>query len=110
MRALPQGQGPIPRPALISGRLPRLPGAIDPSASDLPGGAFRHAAIKAKVDLMTDTERNALIAELIDRDTAANTASRAIARKTLISEGIYTAKGELRVEYGGVRKKAQPTG
>jgi hypothetical protein len=50
---------------------------------------------------MTEAQRHKAIQRLIKRYTAANTASKAVARKTLIKEGIYTKKGDLRPEYGG---------
>lgn len=54
---------------------------------------------------MTDVQRRAAIQALIKRHTAANTTSRAVARTSLIKEGIYTKKGALRVEFGGAGKK-----
>jgi hypothetical protein len=50
---------------------------------------------------MTDAERRRAIHALIEKHTIANTASKKIARKSLIAEGIYTENGELRVEFGG---------
>jgi len=54
---------------------------------------------------MTDEKRRNAIKNLIEKYTAAKTVSKAIAREALIAEGIYTRKGQLRVEYGGVTKK-----
>lgn len=54
---------------------------------------------------MTLSERNRIIRTAIARQTAANTASRATARKVLISEGIYTADGRLSADYGGTASK-----
>lgn len=56
---------------------------------------------------MTDAQRRIAIQDLIEKHTAANTVSKAVARASLISEGIYTQKGELRVEFGGQGKKAK---
>lgn len=52
---------------------------------------------------MTDSERRDAIIDLIKSYTAANTVSKSAARDALIREGLYTKKGELRVEFGGVR-------
>ena len=58
---------------------------------------------------MTDAQRRIAIKRLIQKHTAANTVSKAVARATLIDEGIYTKKGKLRVEFGGGEpKKARP--
>lgn len=54
---------------------------------------------------MTDTERNTAIKKLVADYTAANTKDRQTARKSLINEGIYTKKGNLRAEFGGEPKK-----
>lgn len=54
---------------------------------------------------MTDAQR-AAIKILIERHTAANTASPEIARAALIGEGIYTSSGSIAPEYGGGEKKA----
>jgi len=54
---------------------------------------------------MTDAQRRNAIESLIQRHTDLSTATRQQARATLISEGIYTKKGTLRVEYGGESKK-----
>jgi hypothetical protein len=56
---------------------------------------------------MTDAQRRMAIIGLINKHTIANTVSRSAARNSLISEGIYTKKGTLRVEFGGVPKKAK---
>ncbi|HEY5412578.1 MAG TPA: hypothetical protein VIJ94_17810 [Caulobacteraceae bacterium] len=56
---------------------------------------------------MTSEKRHAAISKLIERHTAANTVSKAVARESLIKEGIYTKKGALRVEFGGESKKAK---
>lgn len=55
---------------------------------------------------MTHAQRNQKILNAIARATERAVVSKKIARQTLIAEGIYTAKGELRVEFGGRRKKA----
>lgn len=54
---------------------------------------------------MTQTQRNEAIAKLLQRRTVEVTASREIARKTLIREGIYTSDGKLSAEYGGAKRK-----
>ena len=56
---------------------------------------------------MTDAQRRVAIETLIKEHTDANTTSKAIARATLINEGIYTKKGALRVEFGGETKKTK---
>jgi hypothetical protein len=56
---------------------------------------------------MTDEQRRAEIRKLIEKHTAANTVSKDVARASLISEGIYTKKGALRVGFGGESKKAK---
>ena len=54
---------------------------------------------------MTEAERHAAISEMIKRYKAANTVSKAAARKALMKTGIYTSDGELREELGGKPKK-----
>lgn len=54
---------------------------------------------------MTDAQRRTAIQALIEKHTLANTVSKKVARDALINEGIYTKKGELRVEFGGASKK-----
>ena len=54
---------------------------------------------------MTHEQRNARILDLMKAYTLKNTASREIARASLIAEGIYTADGELAPEYGGPPKE-----
>lgn len=49
---------------------------------------------------MTDVQRQA-IRKILERHTAANTASRVVARAALVREGIHTANGRLAPEYGG---------
>ena len=56
---------------------------------------------------MTDEARRTLIEKLIADYTDKNTVDRRTARDTFISEGIYTTKGTLRVEFGGESKKAK---
>jgi hypothetical protein len=56
---------------------------------------------------MTHAQRNQKILDAIAKETARALASQKTARETLIEEGIYTAKGKLRAEYGGERKKAK---
>lgn len=50
---------------------------------------------------MTIEQRNAEILRILAERTKANTASPERARAALISEGIYTAKGNLRAQFGG---------
>lgn len=57
-----------------------------------------HATERAMSD--EDAQRAAVIA-LIEQRTTANTATRELARKTLIAEKLYTKNGDLRKEYGG---------
>ncbi|WP_146217025.1 hypothetical protein [Falsiroseomonas bella] len=56
---------------------------------------------------MTDAQRQA-IKRIIQRHTAVNTTSRAVARAALVREGIHTADGRLAPEYGG-RTVAAPS-
>lgn len=56
---------------------------------------------------MTHAQRNQKILEAIAKETARALQSKKIARETLIAEGIYTARGKLRVEYGGEGKKVR---
>ncbi len=50
---------------------------------------------------MTNVERNQAIRALIRDYTTRNTENRETARTALIKEGIYTSKGNLKVEFGG---------
>ncbi len=54
---------------------------------------------------MTHNQRNQKILDAIAEETLRALSSKKIARQTLISEGIYTVKGKLRVEFGGESKK-----
>lgn len=54
---------------------------------------------------MTHAQRNQKILDAIAEQTARATASKKVARETLIREGIYTTRGKLRVEFGGQSKK-----
>lgn len=54
---------------------------------------------------MTHAQRNKKILAAIAEETERAVASKKIARETLIKEGIYTAKGKLRVEFGGDSKR-----
>lgn len=56
---------------------------------------------------MTNAKRNDAIQALIKDHTEKHTTSKAVAREALIGEGIYTRKGNLRVEFGGASKKAK---
>jgi len=57
---------------------------------------------------MTNAKRNDAIEALIREHTKRHTTSKAVAREALLSEGIYTPNGDLRVEFGGTAKKAKP--
>lgn len=57
---------------------------------------------------MTNAKRNQKILAGIDSETKRALTSKAVARNTLIKEGIYTAKGQLRVEFGGKASKKRP--
>lgn len=54
---------------------------------------------------MTHQQRNQKILEAIAEQTERAVVSKKVARETLIKEGIYTAKGKLRVEFGGDSKR-----
>jgi hypothetical protein len=54
---------------------------------------------------MTQSQRNEAILRMLEERTRIAMASKATAREALISEGIYTRKGKLRVEFGGKSKK-----
>ncbi len=56
---------------------------------------------------MAANARNEAILKIIKQRTEVNTATRETARETLISEGIYTKSGKLRIEYGGSGKRAK---
>ena len=56
---------------------------------------------------MTDAQRRSAVMTLIGQHTAASTVSKKVARATLIDEGIYTKKGQLRVEFGGIGGKTK---
>jgi hypothetical protein len=56
---------------------------------------------------MTAEQRRSAVLTLIERHTAAKTVSKAVARNSLIAEGIYTKKGQLTAEFGGKTKKAK---
>jgi hypothetical protein len=53
---------------------------------------------------MTHAQRNQKILAAIAQETARALSSKEAARETLIKEGIYTAKGKLRAEFGGGKK------
>ena len=55
---------------------------------------------------MTEDKRRAAIKKLIAERKAANTVSRAVARETLIKEGLYTQDGKLKAAFGGGGKTA----
>lgn len=54
---------------------------------------------------MTPGTRRTSILSLIRRHTVAHSGSQKAAREALVKEGIYTAEGELEIEYGGDIKK-----
>jgi len=54
---------------------------------------------------MTDDERTQEILALIKRHTEEALVSKKASRDLLISTGIYTKKGQLRVAFGGKSKK-----
>ena len=58
-------------------------------------------------DVMMHSQRNQKILNAIAEETKLALQSKKAARAALISEGIYTTKGKLRVEFGGERKKAR---
>jgi hypothetical protein len=56
---------------------------------------------------MTEAQRHTATLALIEAHTKKHTVSKAAARADLISSGIYTKKGQLRVEFGGPGTKGQ---
>jgi hypothetical protein len=58
---------------------------------------------------LTDPKRRIALQTLIEKYTLDHTATKQVAREALIQEGIYTKKGALRVEFGGVPKKPKNT-
>jgi DNA-binding transcriptional regulator YhcF (GntR family) len=57
---------------------------------------------------LTDETRLIAIRQLAERHTAANTATAAAARASLVRKGIYTQAGQLTPEYGGEAKPQSP--
>ncbi|MBS9476685.1 hypothetical protein [Ancylobacter radicis] len=57
---------------------------------------------------MTHEERNQEILKAIKEVTERVNVSKKAARDFLIQGGIYTKKGKLRAEFGGVRPKKNP--
>ncbi|WP_197051932.1 hypothetical protein [Sphingomonas sp. 35-24ZXX] len=57
--------------------------------------------LASRNESMEHTQRNQKILDAIARQTERGTASKHAAREMLISEGIYTKKGKLKVEFGG---------
>lgn len=55
---------------------------------------------------MTDSQYRAAVASAIERFTQRHSGSAAAARKALSAGGVYTKKGQLRVAFGGERKKS----
>jgi hypothetical protein len=58
---------------------------------------------------MTNAQRNQKIMKAIEATTRHALVSKKTARDALIKEGIYTAKGKLRVEFGGAGRKKETT-
>ncbi len=56
---------------------------------------------------MTQQQRNKRILKILDAKTVRGLASRQAAREILISEGIYTRKGKLKVSFGGPGTRAK---
>ena len=54
---------------------------------------------------MTIEQRNRAILKVLAEQTKAKTSSPEAARRALIKEGIYTAKGNLRAKFGGGKAK-----
>ncbi len=54
---------------------------------------------------VTKGQRNERILKAIEEATAKGVVSKEKARETLMAEGIYTAKGKLKVEFGGKSQK-----
>lgn len=54
---------------------------------------------------MTLEQRNAAILKMMAEQTRRETASVTAARAALAADGTYTAKGRLRVKFGGTRVK-----
>lgn len=54
---------------------------------------------------VTNSSRNQKIFQAIKESTLRALSSKQTARETLIKEGIYTAKGKLRAEFGGKSDK-----
>ena len=57
---------------------------------------------------MTHAQRNQKILKAIEAKTARALTSKKTAREALVKEGIYTAKGKLRAEFGGKAGKKEP--
>lgn len=56
---------------------------------------------------MTIEQRNEAILKALESQTREKTRSKAAARAALIKGGIYTAKGNLKAEFGGRNWKAK---
>ena len=54
-----------------------------------------------------DQKRRDAIKKLIDEYTSTHTTSPEKARQALIKEGIYTQAGNLRAEFGGIKRKSK---
>ena len=57
---------------------------------------------------MTHAQRNEAVLRALQKYTEKNTATKTAAIKSLYDTGMYTKKGDLRVEFGGKSKKASP--
>lgn len=56
---------------------------------------------------MTLEQRNTAILKMLVEQTKAKTSSKAVARASLIKEGIYTRSGNLAPKFGGKGAKAK---
>jgi hypothetical protein len=59
---------------------------------------------------MTHTERNAAVKMAIEAYSKKALSSKAAARRSLISSGIYTPSGDLKPEYGGPAQRTKAKG
>jgi hypothetical protein len=54
---------------------------------------------------VTHTQRNEAVLRALQKYTQKAIASKTEATKAMVATGLYTAKGELKVKFGGTRKK-----
>jgi hypothetical protein len=71
------------------------------------GVVHTYTPIVRREPAVTKAQRNKKILKAIEAQTKRGLASKKAARETLIKEGIYTAKGKLRVEFGGSSGKKE---